>query len=212
MPDTSLTHITLVLDRSGSMQSVRDDAIGGFNAFIEQQRKVEGRATLTLVQFDDIFEEVFKGKPIAEVPLLDDDSFIPRGSTALYDAVGKSAAETLEYVQRLDEEERPASVIVAVLTDGQENASKEYSHKQVRSVVDQFNAKPGWEILFLAADMAVVRDAQRMGMAGKGSRLYDASKGGTRAAFEVISSRVTMVRSVASPPPPEDEDDPGSKR
>jgi hypothetical protein len=209
MPDPSLTHITLVLDRSGSMQSVRDDAVGGFNAFLEQQRKLPGRATLTLIQFDDIFEEVFRGKPVAEVPLLDGDTFIPRGSTALYDAVGKSAAETLEYVRGLDEEKRPAQVIVAVLTDGQENASKEYTYKTVRSVLDEFNGKPGWEILFLAADMAVVKDARRLGVAGKGSLHYDPSKGGTRAAFDVISSRVTMVRSVASPP--DDDEDPGSK-
>jgi hypothetical protein len=211
VPDSTITHITLVLDRSGSMHSVRDDAIGGFNAFVEQQRRLPGHATLTLIQFDDVFCEMYRAKPIGEVPFLDADTFVPRGSTALYDALGRAVADTLEYVRDLDEGQRPAHVIVAILTDGQENASKEYTHQRVRSIVNEANAKPNWQVLFLASSLAVVEDARQLGVSRQTSMAFNASRKGTRIAFGQISGRVTDVRCRASSEKSDDDndDDPG---
>jgi hypothetical protein len=204
MPAADLTHITFVLDRSGSMEAVRDDAIGGFNAFVEQQRAAPGQATLTLVQFDHDYSTVYRAQPIAAVPRLDRDHYIPRGETALYDAVGRGVAETAEHIATLPEAERPARVVIAVLTDGQENASKEYSYERVRAILAEKANAAGWHVLFLASDLQVVAAAARMGTQ---SRVYEPSQRGTRDAFREVSRIVTLVRTGGLT----DENDPKKK-
>lgn len=204
MPKQDLTHVTLVIDRSGSMYSVRDDAIGGFNSFVEQQRTLPGKATLTFVQFDDRYEEVYRAKSMEEVPRLDESTFVPRGTTALYDALGRSLAETLEYVQALQEDERPSNVVIALLTDGHENASREYTYEKVSEVLARVRQKPGWEVIFLGADMDVVRAAERMGVGDGRSQVYDPSHKGTIVAFEYIARSVTSVRTGEAPPSEKD--------
>jgi hypothetical protein len=205
-----LTHITFVLDRSGSMDSVRDDAIGGFNAFLDQQRGAPDKATLTLVQFDHEYTTVYRAQPIAEVPRLDRDHFIPRGQTALYDAVGRSVAETAEHIASLPENERPTRVVVAILTDGHENASNEYSYEQVRAVLAEKATAAGWHVLFLASDMEAAAAAVRMGVPSSHTGTYQPSGRGTRGAFGEISRVVTRVRTGIAQSPP-DNDDPKKK-
>jgi hypothetical protein len=205
-----LTHITLVLDRSGSMDAVRDDAIGGFNAFIDQQRAAPGRATLTLVEFDHEYTTVCRAQPIADVPRMDRDRFIPRGQTALYDAVGRSVAETAEHLASLPEDEKPARVIVAVLTDGQENASKEYSYERVRAILGEKATAAGWHVLFLASDLNVAATAVRMGVPESHTQTFERSSRGTRDAFTHVSRVVTSMRT-GIPEPPPDEGDPKKK-
>ena len=91
MTDPSYTDITMVLDRSGSMQSIKDDTVGGFDAFVDEQRRLPGRCTVSLVQFDNEYEEVYTGRDLAEVPSL---TLVPRGSTAMLDAIGRAANAT----------------------------------------------------------------------------------------------------------------------
>jgi hypothetical protein len=201
MPAVDLTHITFVLDRSGSMDAVRDDAIGGFNAFVEQQRAAPGRATLTLVEFDHEYSTIYRAQAIADVPRLDRDHYIPRGETALYDAVGRGVAETAEHIAALPEADRPMRVVVAILTDGQENASKEYSYERVRAVLAERSTAAGWHVLFLASDLAVAADAERL---GTHSRVFEPSRRGTRDAFREVSRIVTSVRT--GMPLPRDRD------
>jgi hypothetical protein len=188
------------------MDSVRDDAIGGFNAFLDQQRATPGKATLTLVQFDHEYTTVYRAQPIADVPRLDRDHFIPRGETALYDAVGRSVAETAEHIASLPEEERPMRVVVAILTDGHENASKEYSYEQVRAVLAEKATAAGWHVLFLAADMEVAAAAARI--AGPRSQVgtYERGGRGTRNAFGEASRIVTSVRTGRPWSPPDNAD------
>ncbi|MBC8139134.1 MAG: VWA domain-containing protein, partial [Fibrella sp.] len=113
---TDYTHITLVLDRSGSMESMRGDAIGGFNTFLKDQQAAPGAATLTLVQFDDRYEKPYEFAPIASVAPLSERTFVPRGSTALLDAVGQAIEETGGRLASLPEHERPAKVLFVTLT------------------------------------------------------------------------------------------------
>jgi hypothetical protein len=103
MPNPELTHITLILDRSGSMSSILDQAIDGFNTCITEQRGLPGAATLTLVQFDDEVELVHRAVDLPTVPPLTPETFVPRGPTALYDAIGRAVADTMEHVHRLAE-------------------------------------------------------------------------------------------------------------
>jgi len=206
MPRQDLTHITLVIDRSGSMQAVCDDAIGGFNAFVEQQRVLSGQATLTLIQFDDRYEEVYRGCPMELAPQLDRDSYIPRGATALYDALGRSLAETVEYVRAMPEPERPSRVVVAILTDGHENASREYTYARVHEVLKRTIALPDWKVVFLASDLDVVKSAEQMGVPPETSVLFERSPRGTLLGFAHISKSVTAARGGPVPPPLDDDD------
>ncbi len=200
MPQTDLTHVILVLDRSGSMGSVRDDAIGGFNTFVAQQAAAPGEATLTLVQFDHEYEVVLRALDMREVRPLDKKTYVPRGQTALYDAVGRAVAETTEYVRKLPTARRPAKVIVAILTDGAENASREYGYADVQKLITQ-KRRVGWEFLFLGANMDVVEAAARIGIPSACSYAFDSTGEGTRDVFVRLADAVTAYRST-----PRDED------
>jgi hypothetical protein len=148
---------------------------------------------------------VYRAQPIAAVPRLDRDHYIPRGETALYDAVGRGVAETAEHIATLPEAERPARVVLAVLTDGQENASKEYSYERVRAILAERATAAGWHVLFLASDLQVVAAAARL---GTHTHVYERSQRGTRDAFREVSRIVTLVRTGE---PLMDEDDPKKK-
>src|SRR5688572_21912856 len=113
-----LTDITIVLDRSGSMHSVASDTIGGFNRFLADQQKAPGQATLTLNQFDDVFERVIDARDIQQAPPLTNESFQPRNSTALLDAIGRSIRDTGQRLAAMPEPERPGKVVMVIITDG----------------------------------------------------------------------------------------------
>ena len=131
---SDLTDITLVVDRSGSMAQVREDAEGGVNSFIQQQANEPGEALLTLVQFDTEYEFLHKGVPISQVPKYD---LVPRGMTALLDAVGRAINETGERLAKMDEQDRPGLVVFVVMTDGQENSSKEFSKADIKAMIQR---------------------------------------------------------------------------
>jgi Mg-chelatase subunit ChlD len=124
MPDSNRTHITLILDRSGSMASIKSDVIAGVNNFINEQKKVPGRCTLTVVQFDDKdpYEVLIDKKDIADATVLTD--YQPRGWTPLYDAVGRGIVMTGDWLRSLRDNERPEKVVFVIMTDGAENHSK----------------------------------------------------------------------------------------
>ena len=145
------TDITIILDRSGSMQSTKNDAIGGFNSFIEEQKKVPGEAFLTLVQFDNEYELNYAAKPIRFVEPLNDLTYVPRGGTALVDAMGRTINEIHARVKALPKAERP-NVVVVIITDGQENASKEWTSARVNELITKLRKK-GYEFIFIGAEL-----------------------------------------------------------
>jgi len=129
------TDITVVLDRSGSMESIAGDVIGGLNTFVRAQAQVEGEACFTLVQFDDHYEVVHAHVPVQDVPPLTDQTYVPRGSTALLDAIGRTIVATGARLAMMAEADRPQVVIFAVQTDGLENASREFTRQQVFDMI-----------------------------------------------------------------------------
>ena len=151
MAQENLTEIVCIVDRSGSMDAIRKDAQGGFDAFIEEQQKEPGEATVTLAQFDDKYEMVWENKPLVEIKK-GDYLLMPRGMTALLDAVGKTVRSVGERLDRTDEDKRPAKVIVTIITDGHENHSKEYKREQIMEMINHQRDKYKWEFLFLAAN------------------------------------------------------------
>ena len=161
-----LTDITLVVDRSGSMQDIRSDAEGGVNAFIESQAKEPGEALLTLVQFDTEYEFLHTGAPIKKVPKY---SLVPRGATALLDAVGRAINETGERIAKLDEANRPGLVVFVVMTDGLENSSREFSKSRIKEMIGHQQEKYGWQFTFLGADQDAFAEANAMGIDAAGA-------------------------------------------
>jgi len=129
------THMSVILDRTGSMESIRDDVIGGFNAFLHDQQQQEGKATLTLVQFDtqDPYEVVHHWKDIKAVPDLDRNTYVPRASTPLYDTIGRGIIDLEASIAKLPESDRPSQVMMVIITDGQENSSREFTKARASS-------------------------------------------------------------------------------
>ncbi|MFA6654109.1 MAG: vWA domain-containing protein, partial [Candidatus Delongbacteria bacterium] len=152
MPKKDHTQLICVLDRSGSMESVADDAIGGFNTFIEEQKKQPGTMSVTLVLFDHEYLVPFKNKDIMKVEPLNRKSYVPRGVTALLDAVGRTVNEAGSELSKKKEKDRPEKVIVCILTDGLENASKEFKIEQIKKLIEHQKEKYSWDFVFLAAN------------------------------------------------------------
>ncbi len=149
MVDKNLTEIVAILDRSGSMQNLRTDTIGGFNSFIAEQKKAEGKAVLTLVQFDDLYQIDYEGKDINDVADLDETTYVPRGSTALLDAVGRTINAVGSRLAKLPEDQRPGQVIFLVITDGQENTSREFQAEKVKEMVKHQTDTYQWSFIFM---------------------------------------------------------------
>lgn len=195
MTDQNYSHITIVADRSGSMQAIRTDAEGAINAFIEKQQKAEGRATLTLVDFDSeerfhvVFDGVLENAPKYEL--------IPRGGTPLRDAIGLGIRQTGEMLAALDEDKRPGNVFFVVQTDGQENSSIEWTQEAVNAAIKEHEEKFNWTFVFLATGPTAWNAAQ----AYAGTQMLRTNtvqnKGGGHshsAAFDYVSSNIASTR------------------
>lgn len=189
MTDGTLTHLYFLLDRSGSMHSIRTDTMGGFDAFIEEQRSAPGRCRVTLAQFDHAYDEVYAGRDLADVPPLE---LTPRGSTALLDALGRLIATSGERLAALPEDQRPGTVIVGVMTDGLENASREWSHPRIKALIEQQTREYGWQFLYLGADEDAIEEGAKMGFTAERSMTY--SRGKARESMVHLSANVHAYR------------------
>jgi len=192
---TDLTDISVVLDRSGSMQSVRNDTIGGFNAFLKTQKEAPGEALFTLVQFDDQYEVVYSGKNIKDVPDLTEKTFVPRGMTALLDAIGRTINATGSRLATMPEDERPSKVIFVILTDGDENASKELTKEKVNELIKHQTEAYQWDFVFLGANQDAIKAGASMGIMAGNSMSYAANAKGTAAAFASVGATMCAYRS-----------------
>lgn len=191
MTDPQRTLIAFLLDRSGSMQQIKSDTEGGFNAFVEEQRKEPGKAKVTLAQFDTEYEVVYAGKPIDQVPPL---QLQPRGRTALYDGLGRLITDVGAELAALTEAERPGHVIVVVMTDGLENASVEWTHEAVRAAIKRQEIEYSWHFVFLGANMDAVSVGRGMGFDANLTMTYAASGDGVEAAMLSTTRYVSRQR------------------
>jgi Mg-chelatase subunit ChlD len=185
----NLTDITLVVDRSGSMEAIRRDAEGGVNAFIREQAAEPGEASLTLVQFDTKYEFVSKGVPIELAPKF---KLVPRGATALLDAVGRAIHETAERLAKLKHEDAPGLVLFCIVTDGLENSSQEFSKTQIKTLIEQRRQKSGWQFTFLGANQDAFAEARSMGIPESGAANYSTQKVAT--AYKAYGTKVSRMR------------------
>jgi hypothetical protein len=172
MTKPNYAEIVMLLDRSGSMSTVLKDTIGGFNSFVREQRNNKvGEVRLSLYQFDDKYDVVYEGRPIQDVPDLTTETFIPRGMTALFDATGKTINALGERLSKMYEQDRPSLVIFVILTDGEENSSKEFRLERVKEIIKHQTERYNWKFVFLGADQDAFQ-ATQMGISANNTYNY----------------------------------------
>lgn len=174
MNDT--TELVIIIDKSGSMHGLEQDVIGGYNALLEEQKK-EGKTVVTTIFFNSEVHFVHEEKDIAEIKPLDGRSYVPSGCTALLDAIGDGIGYVKARHAKRKEDELPAHTIFSIMTDGLENASKEYTYKQIKSMIE-LQKKCGWEFLFQAANIDVEHEAHRLGIDADKSLCFQATPEG----------------------------------
>ena len=193
MTNPHLTHLYFLLDRSGSMNSIVEDTVGGFDAFIAEQRRfteeAPGECRVTLAQFDDTYEEVYADRPIADVPSL---VLQPRGTTALLDSVARIVLDAGKRLAALPEDQRPGTVIVGIMTDGLENASREWSHPQVKQLIETQTRDYQWQFLYLGADQDAVEVGMSIGVGAGHSVTY--GRGKVKQAMAATAANVSSYR------------------
>ena len=190
-----LTEIISIVDRSGSMQSILDDAIGGFNTFLAAQQRQPGQAKLSLILFDNEYQVVHQAVDIQQVEPLNQDTYVPRGSTALLDAVGKTIDAVGERLAATASSERPSQVIVSILTDGYENASQTYSKPKVAEMIKHQTEKYNWAFEFQAANMDAFAAAKELSITPDRVVQFEATSEGVKEAFDQQSQRISAMRS-----------------
>jgi uncharacterized protein YegL len=169
---TNLTELVFILDRSGSMGGLESDTIGGFNSMLDKQRAAPGDCRLTTVLFDHEYEMLHDRIDLKAVSSMTEDEYFVRGNTALLDAVGKTIHKIDSVQERTAEEYRAEKVLFIITTDGMENASREYTYKEIKSMVVQRREKCGWEFIFLGADIDAVETGERLGISRARARKY----------------------------------------
>lgn len=189
------TDIVVVLDKSGSMMSTKEDVIGGFNSFLKEQKALSGDCTLTMVLFDNNID--FKPAClIRDVQMLDGKTYVPGGMTSLLDALGRAVNETGRRLAELEEAQRPDKVIVIVITDGQENSSREHTLQTVRNMIEHQQNKYSWKFMFLGANVDSFTDAAKLGISRDTTLNYTANAVGTQCLYRGISSAISNYREV----------------
>ena len=191
----NFTSISTILDRSGSMDYCLESTIKGYNAFIQKQRDASiGECVASLHQFDNQYQTDYLFRDINTVPELNTSTYQPRGRTALHDAVGKTIVELGQHLAKMNECDRPDTVIVAILTDGLENASKEFSPALINEMISKQSAVYSWEFVFLGANQDAITTAGDIGIKSSHSITYAQNDSGTREVFNSMSDGLVKMR------------------
>ena len=189
-----LTELVFILDRSGSMNGLESDTIGGFNSVLAKQKTEEGMAHITTVLFDDVVELLHDRYDLEKVPMITENEYFVRGTTALLDAIGKTIHKMGNVQKYASEDERAEKVVFVIITDGMENASREYSYDQIKRMIDRQKEKYGWEFIFLGANIDAIETAKRFGIAEEMAANYHADREGTQLNYEAVNLAFSMVR------------------
>lgn len=195
----NLTEMVFILDKSGSMSGLESDTIGGFNAMINKQKKEEGTAYVTTILFDNNSETIHDRVPLDEIKPMTDKDYVVGGCTALIDAIG----EAVEHISTIHKYARPEDIpehtVFVITTDGMENASKKFTSKQVKKIIEEKKKKNNWEFLFIGANIDAVETASHFGIDSNRAVNYHADKKGTSVLYESVSNAIGKMRACAAP-------------
>ena len=194
----NLTELVFILDRSGSMQGLEVDTIGGFNAMLEKQKKEPGEAFVSTILFNDHTQVLHDRVKIEAVEPITHREYYVRGCTALLDAIGGAIHHIGNIHKYARSEDVPEHTLFVITTDGMENASRRYTSQQVKTMIQRQKEKYGWEFLFLGANIDAVETAGSLGIAPDRAVNYHCDSEGTRLNYEVVSQAVTAVRCCAT--------------
>lgn len=192
MTKENYTEIAAIIDQSGSMSMLVSDTLGGFNTFLKDQQKDPGTVNLTLCLFNNTYKILYSGMNVKEVPDLTELDYKPAGSTALLDAIGRTVNELGDRLSQMAEEDRPSKVIVFIITDGQENSSKEFTKQIIKDMVERQEEVYNWDFIFLGADLSAVAEAQSFGI--KDFKAASYSVADTESAYTAVSASVGFAK------------------
>lgn len=194
MADKNKTFIAFILDRSGSMEDLKESVIKGFNEFMKEQRNAAGEALTTIVLFDDRYELLCDKQDIKNVADLTAETFTPRGTTALYDAIGKTILDVKDYISKMEEDDRPGKVLFIITTDGKENASTDFNTKKIADMVKFQREVDSWEFMFTAADEGAVTTAIEINIPKGNTLQYTTTDSGYVNMYASLNSATTNYR------------------
>lgn len=199
MQQKNLTEIVTIIDSSGSMNSLKSKTIEGFNEFLNDQKQLEDKANLSLILFSSPNREkiVFDSVNIKEVNELTNENYSPNGTTALYDAIGKSIKALKKRIKNLDDNEKPNKIIFVILTDGEENSSTLYTKNDIFKMITKMENK-GWTFIYLGSNQDAFQEGSKIGIKSNRSMTYKASEDGINFAYTSISDYVKTYRSSVS--------------
>ena len=189
-----LTELVFILDKSGSMSGLEADTIGGYNSMLKKQQAIEGECHITTVLFDNNYELLHDRIDIKAVSLITEKEYQVGGSTALLDAIGNTIHKIGNAQKHTAENYRAEKVMFVIITDGEENSSREYSAEKVKAQIERQKTKYGWESIFLGANIDAVQTARRFGIAPDRAIDYLADSEGTELNFKVMASAVATFR------------------
>lgn len=194
-----LTKLVFILDRSGSMSGLERETINGFNSMINKLKSPTEETLVTTVLFDNEYEILHDGVDIEKLKPLTDKEYYVRGMTALLDAVGTTISKMVDVKKRVNREKEKEKVIFVITTDGYENASREFTLKKVKKMIEHQQEKYGWEFIFMGANMDAVDEAQKMGIPMDRAATYSYDTEGVDSTYEAVSdfvmeSRISMLR------------------
>ena len=191
MTNPDYRHIIMIVDRSGSMQACREPTEEGINELFEGQAGSDGWGTASLYQFDTEHEQVFQYRPLHKLPRY---RLVPRGATALLDAIGFAFAREGERLAALPDQERPSTVIAVIATDGMENSSREYNRQQIREIIQHQQQVYSWQILFIGANMNAVQVATSYGIPGTQAMTFRTTDTGVRSSYRALNKAMSRGR------------------
>jgi uncharacterized protein YegL len=193
--ENNKTELVFILDRSGSMGGLESDTIGGYNSMLTKQKELPGDVTVTTVLFDDEYELLHDRINLDALKPITDKEYYVRGCTALVDAIGKTIQKIVNVQKSTGEPHRAEKVIFVITTDGLENASREYSAKQIKKMISKQQEKYGWEFLFLGANIDAVETAKSYGIRANRSANYVADSEGVNLHSRVVAESICGLRS-----------------
>ncbi len=190
----NITELVFILDRSGSMSGLEGDTIGGFNSLIEKQRRQDGECYVSTVLFDNVSEVLHDRVRLSEIRKMTEDDYTVRGCTALIDAIGSAIHHIATIHKYARREDVPEHTMFVIMTDGMENASRKYSSREVKRMIEKEKKKYGWEFLFIGANIDSVETAGHFGIGADRSANYHADGKGTAVVFEAVADTVSCMR------------------